>query len=120
MNAQDISIKELNSYTKALSSKDNNNQIKTIREKMDSLVRNHTWTLVPNPQNRKIVNCKWICKKNEGIPSVEDSRYKVRLVAKGFTQKERVDFNEIFSPVVKHSSIRTFLTMVALLDLELE
>lgn len=41
-------------------------------------------------------------------------------MAKGFTQKERVDFNEIFSPVVKHSSIRTFLTMVALLDLELE
>ena len=41
-------------------------------------------------------------------------------MAKGCTQKERVDFNEIFSPVVKHSSIRTFLTMVALLDLELE
>ncbi|KAH9779242.1 hypothetical protein KPL71_007654 [Citrus sinensis] len=52
--------------------------------------------------------------------SVEDSRYKARLMARGFTQKEGIDFNEIFSPVVKHSSIRTMLAMVALFDLELE
>ncbi|KAH9723409.1 Integrase catalytic domain-containing protein [Citrus sinensis] len=69
--------------------------------------------------NRKIVSCKWIFKKNEGIPGVEDSRYKARLVARGFTQNEGIDFNEIFSLVVKHSSIRILLAMVALFDLEL-
>lgn len=54
---------------------------------MDSLVRNQTWTLVSNPRNRKIVSCKWIFKKNEGIPGVKDSRYMARLVARGFKMR---------------------------------
>ena len=47
-------------------------------------------------------------------------RYKARLVVKGFTQKKGIDFDEIFSPVVKMSSIRVVLGLVASLDLELE
>ncbi|KAK3009128.1 hypothetical protein RJ639_013703 [Escallonia herrerae] len=50
----------------------------------------------------------------------EDARYKERLVAKGFTQREGIDYIEIFSSVLKHTSIRVLLTMVALYDLELE
>lgn len=49
-----------------------------------------------------------------------DALLLARLVAKGYTQKEGVDFNEVFSPVVKHSSIRVLLAMVALFDLECE
>ena len=47
-------------------------------------------------------------------------RFKARLVAEGFTQCEGVDFNEIFSSVVKHRSIRLVLSLVAQFDLELE
>ena len=47
-------------------------------------------------------------------------RYKSRLVVKGFAQKQGIDFNEIFSPVVKMNSIRTLLSIVAIQDLELE
>ncbi len=36
--------------------------------------------------------------------------YKVRLVAKGFTEKERVDFKETFNPVVKFDSIKIVLS----------
>jgi hypothetical protein len=42
------------------------------------------------------------------------------LVAKGYSQREDIDFNEVFSLVVKHSSIRVLLSMAALFDLELE
>lgn len=50
----------------------------------------------------------------------EEPRYKARLVAKEFTQRQGIDFNEIFSPVVKHSSIRVILALTAHEDFELE
>ena len=42
------------------------------------------------------------------------------MVVKGYTQREGIDYNEIFSPVVKHSSIRILLTLVAQYELELD
>lgn len=69
---------------------------------------------------KRIVGCKWVFKKKDEIPGVEDARYKARLVAKGYSQVQGVDFNDIFSPVVKHSSIRVLLALVAMYDLELE
>ena len=51
---------------------------------------------------------------------MEDSRYKGRLVAKDYAQKEGVDFQEIFSPVTKHVSIRFMLSMVVHFDMELQ
>lgn len=89
-------------------------------EEMYSLRKNQTWTLIPNPGDKRLVSCKWLFKKKEGILSFDASRFKARLVARGFTQNEGVDFNEIFSSIVKHSSIRLLLAITALLDLELE
>ena len=51
---------------------------------------------------------------------MEKQRYKVRLVAKSFTQREGVDFNEIYSMVVKHTSIWVLLAFVTQYNLELE
>jgi len=71
-------------------------------------------------KHQRVVGCKWIFKKKEGIPGVEGPRYKARLVAKGFTQVEGIDYNEIFSPVVKHCSIRILMAIVNQFNLELE
>ena len=61
---------------------------------------------------------KWIYRlKNNGEKGV---KYKARLVVKGFEQKQGVDFDEIFSPVVKMSSICIILGLAACLDLEME
>jgi hypothetical protein len=61
---------------------------------------------------------KWVYKLKE-----EDGGkkwYKARLVVKGFAQKKGIDFDEIFSLVVKMTSIRTILSLVEVEDLHLE
>ncbi|KAK3043752.1 hypothetical protein RJ639_001948 [Escallonia herrerae] len=87
---------------------------------MKSLYKNQTQELVKLPIGQKIVGSKWVHKKKDGIFGMEDVRYKTRLVAKVFTRREDIDYNEIFFPIVKHTSIRVLLAMVALYDLELQ
>ena len=76
--------------------------------------------MVDKLQGKTIIGCKWIFKKKLGIPGIESARYKTRVVAKGFSQIEGVDYNEIFSPVVRHSLIRLLLACMAMYDLELQ
>ena len=86
---------------------------------MDSLLENKTWELVKLLKGRRALQNKWVYRiKHEG--EGEKKRYKARLVVKGFAQNEGIDFNEIFSPVVKMSSIRVILGLVVALDLECE
>ena len=72
---------------------------------MESLSKNGTWDLVRLPKGKKAIMCKWVFKKKEGTPRVENARYKARLVAKGYSSIPDVDFTNVFSPVVKYSSI---------------
>ena len=74
--------------------------------------------MVELPKGKKVLRNKFIFKlKKDGDKLV---KYKARLVVKGFSQKQWIDFDEIFSPVVKMSSIRVVLGLVASLDHELE
>lgn len=67
-------------------------------EELKSLKENETWTMVDKPHNKKIIGSRWIFKVKEGIPSVEAPIiFKARLVVKGFSQRERVDYNERFA-----------------------
>ena len=76
----------------------------------NSLIENDTWELVPLPEGKSIVGNKWIFKvKRDENGCVQ--RYKARLVAQGYSQTEGVDYNEVFSPVVRITTIRSLLAL---------
>ena len=89
-----------------------------MKDEMDSLLGNQTWELTELPVWKKALHNKWIYR----IKNKHDSskRYKAKLVVNGFQQKEGIDYIEIFSPVVKMSTIRLVLGMVAAENLHLE
>jgi hypothetical protein len=107
-------------YSEVIACSDREKWIVAMQDEMQSLEKNCTWDVVPLPKGKKSVRCKWIYKRKEGLSPSEPPKYKGRLVAKGFSQIPSVDYNDVFSPVVKHSSIRTFFSIVAAHDLELE
>ena len=89
-----------------------------MNEEMDSLVRNWTWDLVQFPTKKMAPQNKWVYRLKE-----EDGgkkRYKARFFVKGFAQKKGIDFDEIFSLLVKMTSIRTILSLVEIEDLNLK
>lgn len=107
-------------YSDAMKDKDWERWNASMGDEMCSLEKNGTWIVVPKPKNVKIIGRKWVYTKKEGIPGVEPPRFKSRLVAKGYSQREGIYYNEILAPVVKHVSIRVLLQIVAAEDLEFE
>jgi hypothetical protein len=89
-----------------------------MEEEMDSLVNNQTWDSVQLPAGKIELQNKWVYKLKEEYGGKKC--YKDRLVVKGFAQKKGIDFDEIFSPIVKMTSIKTVLSLVAVEDLHLE
>ncbi|MCO5557459.1 hypothetical protein L7F22_011024 [Adiantum nelumboides] len=84
----------------------------------NSIIANETWELIELPQGKQVLPCKWVYKKRYMTEDPEP-KYKARLVANGFKQKKGVDFNEIFFLVVKMTTLRLVLGLVATEDLEL-
>ena len=77
-----------------------------------------TWTLVPKSQAKNVISGKWVFKIKKNADGSVD-RYKARWVARGFSQKQDVDYNEIFAPVVRYSSVRMLLALANATDLNL-
>ena len=85
---------------------------------MDSMAKNQVWELVNLPPRCKTIGNKWVLKiKCKADGSID--KYKAHLMAKGYTQRERIDYEKTFSPLVIFVSIRLILAIVAHLDLEL-
>jgi reverse transcriptase-like protein len=90
-----------------------------VQAEYDSLTAMNVWSLVPRPPHVNVIRGMWVftIKRDEnGRPT----RYKARFVVKGFEQKEGVDFNATFAPVLAAKSIRLLLALAADQDLELK
>ena len=93
--------------------------VDAMQDEMKSLHENHSLELVKLPKGKRALKnrCVYKVKQEE---HTSQPRYKDRLVVKGFNQKKGFDFDEIFSLVVKMSSIHVVLGLAASLDLKIE
>ena len=89
-----------------------------MKDELNSMTNNQVWDLVELPEAFRAVGCKWVYKtKTDASGNIE--RYKARLVAKDFLQKEAIDYHDTISPVSKKDSLRIIMALVAHFDLEL-
>jgi hypothetical protein len=81
-----------------------------MSKELAALEANHTWVITSLPPGKHPIGCKWVYKlkfKSDG--SIE--RYKALLVAKGYNQKEGIDYFETFSLVAKLVTVRSFVAI---------
>ena len=111
-------LEEPQSVKEALSGSEKEKWETAMQKEMDSIHSNDVWDLVELPKNRKPVGCKWVFKKKtKSDGSIE--RYKARLVAQGFYQKQGLDYDETFSPVIRFESFRTLVAVAVQKGLKL-
>lgn len=92
---------------------------KAMLEELESFEENNAWEVVdwPKDTSAAVVRCKWVFKKKVSCEGVV--RYRARLVAKGFSQKKGIDYEETFSPVVRFSSLRLLFALSVKLGLDI-
>ena len=105
-------------YEEAMKDIDAHHWVKAMKSELDSMYSNQVWDFVKVPNGIKLVGCKWDYKRKRGIDGKVET-FKTRLVAKGYTQKESIDYEETFSPVVMLKSIRILLSITAHYDYEI-
>ncbi|GBP64177.1 Retrovirus-related Pol polyprotein from transposon TNT 1-94 [Eumeta japonica] len=90
-----------------------------MNEEYASLMKNKTWSLTELPPGKKALPCKWVFKRKTDH-SGNVLRYKARLVIKGYAQRWGSDYEEIYSPVVKYTTIRYLFALAARYGLEID
>ena len=81
-------------------------------EEFNSLRKNATWELVSLPPGRKLVQCNCVY-RTKVAANGSNCKYKVQILAKGFSQVQGVDYHETFAPMEKMDSIRLVLAIAA-------
>jgi hypothetical protein len=84
--------------------------VNAIHKELNNFTRNQVWTLEEHPKGVRVIGTKWVFRNKQDDQGVV-VRNKVRLVAKGFSQVEGLDFGETFAPVARLEAIVSFLHM---------
>lgn len=83
-----------------------------MNEEYETIMKNDVWYVVPRPKDKSVVTSKWLYKIKHGVDgSVE--KFKAKFVAQGFSQKEGVDYYEIFTPSVRYTTIHLNIALIA-------
>ena len=113
-----MTIGEPQTYKEAITSPEALSWKEAINSEVESILQNHTWELVDIPPGSKPIGCKWIFKRKLKADGSVD-KYKAKLVAKGYRQKEGLDYFDTYSPVSRITSIRTLIAIASLNNMEI-
>ena len=91
---------------------DNESQIEAMNEEIEKIEKNKTWTLVPRPKDKNVIGTKWVF-RNKLNEDGKVSRNKARLVCKGYSNQEGIDYEENFAPIARIEAVRMFLAYAA-------
>jgi len=86
------------SFSQAISGDHSTLCLNAMKEEMESMAKNQVCNLVNLPKGAVAIGCKWVYKTKKDTSS-NVKRYKARLLAKGYTQKQGRDYHETISPV---------------------
>ena len=103
-------IGEPTTMTEALNSPEREQWKAAAEDEIKSLNDHETWTLAQLPPDRRVVGSKWVFKTKYNSEG-EIDRFKCRLVAQGYSQREGIDYTETFAPVAKFATIRSLLAL---------
>ena len=112
-------IQELLIYCEALHSSKMHLWKNAMDKEVQALGENHIWNLIDPPEGTKILRRKRLYKLKYNMNG-KIGRYKSRWVAKGFEQRESINFKETFSSVIKSCTTRTLLALAAFYSLSIE
>ena len=105
-------------YEEAMADVDSDHWVKAMKAELESMDSNQVWDLIELPANIEPIGCKWVYKRKRGSDGKVET-FKARLIAKGYTQREGIDYEETFSLVAMIKSIRILLSITACLDYEI-
>jgi len=81
-----------------------------MQAEVDSLLKNHTWTLVPQLRGKNIVKCRWV-HKTKFTSKVVVENHKARLVTKCLSQQEGIEYTKTFAHVVNINFVQIILSL---------
>ncbi len=89
-----------------------------IKTELDAIAGNNTWKLVPRTEASNILTSKWVFKCKDIAPQTESiARSTAHVSSAEASAKEGIDYHETYAPVVKFTTLRMFLAIVAYHDL---
>jgi hypothetical protein len=105
-------------YEEAMTSQDAAFWKEAINDEMDSIMGNNMWILEDLPPGSIPIGCKWIFKRKLKVDGTIE-KFKAMLVAKGFKQKEGLDYFDTYAPVARIATIRTLIALASIYNFEI-
>jgi hypothetical protein len=86
-----------------------------MMEGYQSIMKSDVWEIFLRPKGNSMVTSKWIYEiKHASNGNIE--KYKVRFLARGFSQKEGVDYEETFTPITRYTFIKTIIYLASIMS----